>query len=174
MDPPSAPPAPAGLLRRIAAQVYDFLLVIALWFIATYLLLPLTGGEAITPATHGGLEWFYRAWSLAIFFGYFGICWVRGGQTLGLLAWRIRLESTDGRRPRWADAGLRFAIGLVLILTAVYGTWLLARPGWSPSDALALLLLLPVPANLACIAFHREGRSLQDLAGAMRVVRVSR
>jgi len=174
MDSPSAPPVPAGLFRRLAAQVYDFLLVIALWFIATFMVLPLTGGEAITPATQGGLEWAYRAWLLAVFFGYFGFCWVRGGQTLGMRAWRIRLESAGGRSPRWTEAGLRYAIGVALILTAVYGAWLIARPGWSPSDALALLLLLPVPVNLAWIALDREGRSLQDLAGAMQMVRVPR
>jgi uncharacterized RDD family membrane protein YckC len=174
MDPASTPPAPAGLLRRLGAQLYDFLLVVALWFFATFMLLPLTGGEAITPATQGGLEWFYRAWLVAVAFGYFGFCWVRGGQTLGLRAWRSRLLSVDGTVAGWAIAALRFAIGAAVILSAVYGAWLLARPGWKGSDSLALFLLLPAIANLAWIAFDAEGRSLQDLAGRMRVVRVPR
>lgn len=174
MDPASPPPVPAGLLRRLAAQVYDFLLVAALWFVATFTLLPLTGGEAITPATQGGLEWFYRGWLAAVAFGYFGFCWVRGGQTLGLRAWRSRLQSAEGASGGWVDAALRFVIGALFLLSAVYAAWLLARPGWTPSDPVALLLLLPAIANLAAIPFDAEGRSLQDRVGRMRVVRVLR
>ena len=38
-------------MRRLAALLYDSLLLLALWFIATALLLPLTGGEAIHSTT---------------------------------------------------------------------------------------------------------------------------
>lgn len=171
MDPPSAPPAPAGLFRRLAAQFYDFLLAAALWLIAAFAVLPLTGGEAITTATHGMLAWLYFAWLLIVAFGYFGLCWVRGGQTLGLRAWRCRLMSADGGRIGWRGAALRFAGGLLIALPAVAGALLLARPGWKPSDAAALAMLLPAIANLAWIPFDAAGRSLQDLAVAQRVVR---
>ena len=40
-------PRPASLFRRLAALFYDSLLLLALWFVATALLLPLSGGEAI-------------------------------------------------------------------------------------------------------------------------------
>lgn len=169
MDPPSPPLAPAGLLRRLAAQLYDGLLVVALWFIATFALLPLTGGEAITPATHGGLAWIYRGWLLAIAFGYFGFCWTRGGQTLGLRAWKSRLQSADGSAIRWRAAAMRFAGGMAAMLLATAGAWLLARSGWT---IVAVLMLLPAIANLAWIPFDRAGRSLLDLAGATQVVRV--
>lgn len=174
MDSASLPLAPAGLFRRLAAQTYDFLLVVALWFIGTFAMLPLTGGEAITPATQGGVAWLYRGWLLAIAFGYFGFCWVRGGQTLGLRAWRIRLQSADGSAVSWRGAALRFAGGMVAVSLAVAGAWQLARPGWTPSDAVALLMLLPAIANLAWIPFDGAGRSLQDLASAVQVVRVPR
>jgi len=174
MDPSSPPPAPAGLLRRLAAQLYDGLLVAALWFVATFAVLPLTGGEAITPATQGSLAWLYRGWLLAIAFGYFGFCWVRGGQTLGLRAWKSRLQSADGSAIRWRGAAMRFAGGMAAMLLAIAGAWLLARPGWTPADAAALSMLLPAILNLAWIPFDDAGRSLQDLAGAMQVVRVPR
>ena len=174
MDHPSVPPAPAGLFRRLAAQTYDFLLVVALWFIATFALLPLTGGEAITPATQGGLAWLYRGWLLAIAFGYFGLCWVRNGQTLGLRAWRSRLQSADGSPVNRRGAALRFAGGTSAVLLALAGAWQLARHGGTPSNVVAVMMLLPAIANLAWISFDAENRSLQDLAGAMRVVRVPR
>lgn len=174
MDSPSPPPVPAGLFRRLAAQIYDGLLVVALWFIATFAVLPLTGGEAITPATQGAFDWLYRAWLLAIAFGYFGLCWVRGGQTLGLRAWRIRLVLAGGGAIGWRTAALRFATGLALLLLAVIGAWRLARPGWTASDAVALAMLLPAIANFAWIAVDGERRSLQDRAGGMRVIRIAR
>ena len=170
----SPPPAPASLFRRVAAQFYDFLLAAALWLIASFAVLPLTGGEAITTATHGVLAWLYFAWLLVVAFSYFGLCWVRGGQTLGLRAWSCRLLSADGGTIGWRGAALRFAGGLVIALPAIAGVLLLARPGWKPSDAAALALLLPAIANLAWIRFDAEGRSLQDLAAATRIVRVSR
>ena len=40
-----------GLLRRLAAMVYDGLLVLALLMIVTACFLPFTGGEAVTLAT---------------------------------------------------------------------------------------------------------------------------
>src|SRR5687768_10933434 len=163
MELASVPPSSAGLFRRLAAQTYDLLLVVALWFIATLAVLPLTGGEAITPATHGGLAWLYRGWLLAIAFGYFGLCWVRGGQTLGLRAWGSRLQSADGGAVSWHGAALRFAGGTSAILLAAAGAWQLARPGWTPSDVVAVLMLLPASANLAWISIDAEGRSLQDL-----------
>src|SRR5918994_2753979 len=143
MDPASLPPASAGLFRRFASQVYDFMLVVALWFIATFAVLPLTGGEAITPATQGGLAWLYRGWLLAIAFGYFGLCWVRSGQTLGLRAWGSRLQPADGGAVSWRGAALRFAGGTSAIVLAIAGAWQLARPGWTPSDLLPGLMLLP-------------------------------
>ena len=174
MDPASVSPLSAGLFRRLAAQTYDLLLVVALWFIATFAVLPLTGGEAIMPATQGGLAWLYRGWLLAIAFGYFGLCWVRGGQTLGLRAWRSRLQSADGSAVSWRGAAMRFAGGMMVILLAAGGAWQLARPAGTWSDLVAVLMLLPSIANLAWIAFDAQGRSLQDLAGTMCVVRVPR
>ncbi|MGB5301177.1 MAG: RDD family protein, partial [Thiogranum sp.] len=41
------PPKPANLWRRLAALFYDSLLLLAIWFIAIAILLPLTAGEAI-------------------------------------------------------------------------------------------------------------------------------
>ena len=53
MDHESTTGAPAGLFRRLAALLYDLLLVVALAFVATFAMLPLTQGEAILTATQG-------------------------------------------------------------------------------------------------------------------------
>jgi uncharacterized RDD family membrane protein YckC len=166
--------APAGLFRRLAALIYDFLLITALLLVLTFALLPLTGGEAILTSTQGWLGRLYHALQLLLVFGYFGICWTRGGQTLGMKAWRIRLQSADGSAANWADAAVRFTIGAALFLLALIGLWSLHDPGWSIGDLAAALMILPALANLAWILVDPAGRSLQDLAGAMRVVRIVR
>ena len=57
----SSPTLPsAGVLRRLGAMFYDLLLVIALMMVVTAVLLPLTGGEAITNERFGAWEYAYR------------------------------------------------------------------------------------------------------------------
>jgi uncharacterized RDD family membrane protein YckC len=170
MDEQSAS-APASLFRRIAALMYDLLLITALLLVLTFALLPLTGGEAILTSTQGWFGRLYHALQLLVAFGYFGICWTHSGQTLGMKAWRIRLETADGRPPNWADALVRFTIGATFLLLAVLGIWHLRAPGWDLGDLAAVLLLLPAPINLAWVPFDQSGRSLQDLAGRMRVLK---
>jgi uncharacterized RDD family membrane protein YckC len=172
MDEQSAS-APASLFRRMAALVYDLLLIAALLLVLTFALLPLTGGEAILTSTHGLIGRLYHALQLLFALGYFGICWTRGGQTLGMKAWRIRLENVDGRPPNWGDAIVRFTIGTCLLFLAVIGIWQLQTPGGSLGGLAALLLLLPAPVNLAWVLFDRDGRSLQDRAGQLRVLRLA-
>lgn len=171
MDEQSTTGATAGLFRRLAAMFYDLLLMVALWFVATFAMLPLTGGEAILTSSQGLLGHFYHALLLLLAVAYFGLCWTRGGQTLGLKAWRIRLEGMDGRSPGWGDALLRFTTGAASVLLAVIGLWRLRMPGWSWSNLGDVLLLLPLAANLSWIVVGGAGRSLQDLAGGLRVVR---
>jgi uncharacterized RDD family membrane protein YckC len=172
MDEQSTTGAPAGLLRRLAALTYDLLLTIALAFVATFALLPLADGEAILTSTQGVAGRLYHALLFVLVFAYFGLCWTRGGQTLGMKAWRIRLRTADGERCNWADAAVRFMIGAALTLMAVAGLVLLLRHDAWPEVLVGGLLLAPAIANYAWITFDGLARSLQDLAGGMRVTRL--
>jgi uncharacterized RDD family membrane protein YckC len=174
MDEESTAVAPAaGLLRRLAALVYDCILLLAIAFVATLVLLPLTGGEAITPATRGsGTYLAYRGYLALLALGYFGLAWMRGGQTLGLMAWNIRIETADGRLPGWRVATSRFAFGLALVVAAESGLHLAFDPAGPARAVAGGLLLLPVVVNFAWIPFDARGRSLQDIACRTRVIRI--
>jgi uncharacterized RDD family membrane protein YckC len=110
---PSAP-----LARRLAALAYDALLVGGLLFVFTLVLILLRGGRAIDPDT----LW-YRASLVAVTFAFCGASWTRGGQTLGMRAWRIRVVARDGRELGWPRAALRFAASWVALLPAGAGYW---------------------------------------------------
>ncbi len=164
--------APAGLLRRLAALLYDVLLSIALAFVATFALLPLSGGEAILTSTQGVTGHLYHALLFLLLLGYFGLCWTRGGQTLGMKAWRIRLQADDGRQLNWADAVVRFMAGVAITLMAGAGSVLLLRHDRWPEFLVGGLLWAPAIVNIAWIAFDDSARSLQDRAGRVRVTRL--
>ncbi len=87
----------AGIIRRIGALLYDLLLVIALWFVETALLLPFTHGEALPE--HGPWHWAYQALLALTALGFFVFFWRKNGQTLGMRAWRLRLVDEEGHTP---------------------------------------------------------------------------
>lgn len=99
---------PVGLLLRLAAILYDGLLVLALVFLGTLPLVVLNAGEAIPAHT----PW-YRLWLLAIVGGYFVFFWVRGAETLGMKSWRIMIVSRDGAPVTVRRAMLRAGAALL-------------------------------------------------------------
>ena len=161
--------APAGLLRRLAALFYDLLLALALAFVATFAMLPLTRGEAILASTPGLVGHAYHALIAFVAFAYFGWSWTRGGQTLGMRAWRIRLESADGRPLRWPAALARFVLGAATAWLAALGAWYLRNPGNALEAGGAAALVAPLVANFAWAAFDAAGRTLIDRAVGSRV-----
>ena len=105
-----------GLLRRLAALVYDALLLFSLLFAATVPVLILNGGQAIGP-NHP----VFSAYLLAVSYVYFGWCWTRGGQTLGMRAWKLRVCTREGGRLGWRRSLGRFAAALVSVGAAGAG-----------------------------------------------------
>jgi uncharacterized RDD family membrane protein YckC len=84
------PRAPA-IARRLASALYDALLVVALMFIATFPFLAFVGDS-----TQGLRRHLLQAWVLFVVGAYFTWFWTRGGQTLPMKTWRIRLVRRDG------------------------------------------------------------------------------
>lgn len=109
---------PAGLLKRFAAMGYDALLLVALGFLATAVLLPFTGGEAIPPGSV-----FYPAWLALWAFLWLGWSWTHGGQTLGMRAWHLRLVTLESGPVSWRRALLRFVVAVPSLLLFGAGLW---------------------------------------------------
>lgn len=85
---------PAALGWRVLALVYDALPLVPLLMLSSAAFLALSGGRTVerTPVL-AGLE-FVAYW--AIVGAYFVLSWRRGGQTMGMRPWRLRLVASDG------------------------------------------------------------------------------
>jgi uncharacterized RDD family membrane protein YckC len=159
----------AGAFRRLAAAAYDALLVLAVLFVVTGLLTIATHGEAITRARVGAWVYLYQALMALVVAAYFGVAWTARGQTLGMKAWSIRVETAAGALPDWRRALLRLACAAPFYLCLVGGLLLyMARL----ASVLALIAgALPLVASLAALS-RGSGGALHDRWSGTRVVRI--
>lgn len=98
---------PCGLIRRLAVMFYDAAVVISLLMVATGL--AMLAGFGGRTAMQDPL---FTAWLAAFWFLYLAWCW-RRGMTVGMRAWRVRIESEDGSRPGWGQCLIRFIASLL-------------------------------------------------------------
>jgi uncharacterized RDD family membrane protein YckC len=113
----------AGLFRRLAAMVYDGLLLIAILMIGTAAFLPFTGGDAVTWHRFPMLWILHKLVVAALIVGYYGIAWTRQGQTLGMASWRLRVERVDGTLLDWRNTTTRVAASLLSWAPLGLGWW---------------------------------------------------
>jgi uncharacterized RDD family membrane protein YckC len=132
----------AGVWRRLAAGFYDLLLLAAAWMLVTLIVITLRGGAAVSPGALG-----YQLLLLGVAAAFHISCWMRGGQTLGMRAWRIRLEQRSGAAIDLRTGLLRFAAGLLTVLSCGAGLlWLWVdrdRLTWHDRLAGTRVVLLP-------------------------------
>jgi uncharacterized RDD family membrane protein YckC len=108
----------ASLGRRFGAIIYDSLLLLALMFLGTLPFVAIRGGEPVDPG-----DIFYRLTLLLIAYFFFTGYWSIHGQTLGMQAWRLQLETLDGGKPGFAAVTLRFFAAIISWLPAGLGFW---------------------------------------------------
>ena len=119
----------AGFGRRLAALVYDSVLLAALLVAFTSGAVFLNHRVAVEPKTAGAWVYVYRAGLAAVVGGYYSINWVRSGQTLGMRAWHLRAVGEQGKPMSWKAAALRCVLGLLAWAPAALGVlWLYADP----------------------------------------------
>ena len=113
----------ASLLRRLAAILYDSLLIIAMWLITTLLLVAfINDGTAL----QGPLFQFGLYFEACLFYSYF---WRLRGQTLGMQAWKIKLVSPSLQTLSWQECFARLFFALVSVSMLGLGfIWMLFDP----------------------------------------------
>jgi uncharacterized RDD family membrane protein YckC len=98
-------------------MLYEALLLFAVGFFATWLFFFASGGRE---ATAGALRHELQLLLVFAFGAYFLWCWLRGGQTLAMKAWKIRLVDVTP-----AKAVARFILALALVPTGISILWAL-------------------------------------------------
>lgn len=134
-----------GLLRRLGAIAYDSLLLGAVLILASGLALLVTGGETARPGNP-----FMTSYFFLVSFLFYAWFWMHGGQTLGMRAWRIRVQQLDGRNITPWQALLRFIMAVIAWLPFGLGfLWsLFDREQRTWHDRFSETVLVVIPKDL--------------------------
>jgi uncharacterized RDD family membrane protein YckC len=144
-------PQPAPLWRKLFAMLYDCLIVtavslaygaVALWAKVQLFGLTLAEGEKANLGIEGFIGWMLV---LVVFYSFF---WHRGGQTLGMRAWRLKLTNRDNdRTPSLGRCCLRALVLPIALVPAGIGYWWQlidpAKLTWHDRLSSTRVLLLP-------------------------------
>ncbi|TWT20106.1 RDD family protein [Luteimonas marina] len=144
---------PAAFIgRRLLSLLYDLLPVVALWFLAAvpFVLLDVavSGDVRHNIGPFSLLQWLLWLACWIVTGLYATVSWRRGGQTLGMRPWRLRVVADDGGAPTHGALWRRYAVGMVSLLVAGVGFW------WAWID--------------------RERLTWHDRASGTRIVRMSK
>ena len=151
----AAAPVPASLKRRVAALVYDALLVLGIWMLLTFAYV-MASNDRMPPVYAFAL----LLGSAVLFCSYF---WVAHGRTLGMQAWHLRLQAKDGGRVTLTQALARFTVLFPGVLLLQAGDYL--RPA-------VIFALLYFQAAYLWALFNPARATWADLMSQTRMVRI--
>src|ERR1700761_9318788 len=110
--PPAAPlPAPPSVRRRLAAMLYEGVILFGVVFIAAYLFSTLT--QQRNGLTHHNWLMSWIGFVLAAYFVWF---WTHGGQTLPMKTWRLRIVDANARPVTPPRALARYVLAWLWLL----------------------------------------------------------
>lgn len=156
------PRAAAPIARRLAAMVYEGLVVAAILLLAGF---PFAG--AATARFDGLTRHLFQAYLVFVLGLYFVWCWRRGGQTLPMKAWKLRVVDAHGRPLAITRATLRYALAALAFGSSAVGTIVLLR---YPRELAAWLALAPGLVTLLWSAVDRDRQFLHDRLAGTRIV----
>ncbi|WP_372831448.1 RDD family protein [Pontibacterium sp.] len=136
----------ASPFKRLGALLYDFMIIVALWMIIGFVAVAINHGEAQTsPMFHSLL--------FIITFCFFAFFWTRNGQTLGMLAWRLRVQTPEGEHLTLTQALIRFIVAGISIAPAGLGyLWMFfnkEKMAWHDLASKTCVVELPKPSKKA-------------------------
>ncbi len=151
-----------GVARRMAAFVYEGVLLFGVVFIAGYLYSSLTQQRHALQG-QGGLQVFVF-FVLAL---YFVVFWSRGGQTVAMRAWHVRLVTASGTAVTPARAFARYLLAWLWFAPALLAARL---AGLHSAGAIFTLLLAGVAAYALLAFMHPQRQFLHDAVCGTRLV----
>jgi uncharacterized RDD family membrane protein YckC len=159
--PPRAAVAP-GIRRRLACMLYESVLLFGVVMTAGYLYSSLTQQRhALQGST--GLQVF-----LFIVLGiYFAGFWSRGGQTLAMKTWHIRLQTRSGATPSPARAFARYGASWLWFLPALASAH---ASGIRSTAAFAVIVAVGMGAYALLARLRTDRQFLHDVLCGTQLV----
>lgn len=151
-DAVASPKPQAFVGRRLLALFYDLWPVLAIWMLISalfnlgYYLAGHDRRDVLESTSPLGVLLWVCCWLAT---GAYAVAsWARGGQTLGMRPWRLRVETADGRPATRRALIRRYLVGTLSLALGGLGFW------WA--------------------WFDREKRTWHDRASGTRVVRLAK
>jgi uncharacterized RDD family membrane protein YckC len=122
----------AHLHRIIGSVIYDWLVLLGLLMIFGFIAVAanhsLTGEESIKANNH-----LFQLYILTVVVGYYTYFWQRSGQTVGMKAWKLKLQSIDQQPVSFKQTLVRLVVsvpayflglvGILWVYTPAQRTW---------------------------------------------------
>ncbi|MGH8698698.1 MAG: RDD family protein [Burkholderiales bacterium] len=158
-----APSSPhPSLARRLAAMAYESLIVAAILLVASFAFL-----GATTSRLEGLARHLFQGYLFLVLGLYFVWCWRRGGQTLPMKAWKLRVVRRNGAPLDTPRALLRY----VLAASALGASAVAAAVLWrEPATWLAWLALAPGVLTVLWSRVDAERQFLHDRLAGTKIV----
>jgi uncharacterized RDD family membrane protein YckC len=154
----------AGFIKRMLVIVYDVLAVIALLMLTTvcnFIVISLLEGNGLISlggyVDHSAFlnsQWWFQLQLVVVTWGFYAWFWYDGGQTIGMRAWRLKLQSTNGTSLTLKQTALRALVALA----GLGNVWVL----FTPKTKLALQDIL---AKTEVIVLTKEANKRVYLRG---------
>ncbi|QUP53389.1 RDD family protein [Ralstonia syzygii] len=170
---PASPAAAGGainastvptLRRRLAAMLYEGLLLFGVLFGATALFLILRA--ILPPLAHTG-DVGLQVWGFLALGLYFVGFWRKRGQTLAMRTWRIRVVSADGAPVSLGQAVARYVLAWIWVAVAVVVIHVSGLSRWAG----ACVALACVLAWAALARLDPQRQFLHDRLAGTRLIR---
>lgn len=109
---------PARLGWRLLALVYDAVIALALVFVISALALAVKPDHRpVQPGSIAAAVEFLLLW--ATLGAYAVVSWRRGGQTIGMKPWRLKVLTVDGLQVPWRQLLLRYSVASLSLGTVL-------------------------------------------------------
>jgi uncharacterized RDD family membrane protein YckC len=150
VHPPALLPL-ASLRLRLMSLMYEGILLFAVLFVSSYLFLSLA-----RDAQSGLPRALFQIYLLSVCGVYFVFCWTRGGQTLPMKTWRMRIVTQDGRALSVASALRRYLFAIPGMLSGISLLWApFDRERQFLHDRLAHTRIVRVPSEQSTVNGNR-------------------
>jgi len=153
---------PPGLARRLAALLYEGVLLFGVVFFTGMLYSVLTRQQhAMQGRTGMGLVIFL---SVGLYFVGF---WTKSGQTLPMKTWHLRVVRADGRPLGWGRAVLRYLLSWLWFVPSLLAVWL---AGLHDGRSIAAITLAGWLVYAGLSRLHPDRQFLHDALCRTRLV----